>query len=269
MKVKCPYCKQEYDLTSEEILGIGHQNVECANCQKTFSLEEVIKNLDTFLEIPRLEQELQKMLEEKDYLANHPDVDARDDERYWTLDRVIEGCDDLRDDIKTARENWNEEKRGNYHINNEDYAVEIVKLIEKGLASDVLRPNDKLKLMRTSKMNNLDIEDIQLWMIKNTPYIFVPNIRELIRLIHESPNMPAPPRSLWSMHGDATKRQIDYLHDLGYCNLPDGIGKKEASWLISAAKHENDELRSIWIDLLFDARNVFDECVDAFSSCNP
>ena len=114
-------------------------------------------------------------------------------------------------------------------------------------------------------MHNLEDDDICKWMFKNLPDVFAPKVRELFRLIEESPYMPAPPRSLWRMTGDATEKQINYLRDLGYADIPDKLGKQDASWLISAAKHDNDRLREEWRKIISDAIEVIDECLDAFT----
>ena len=266
MKIKCPYCKQDYDLTAQEILDIGNRKVECAACQESFHLDEVIKALDDYFHVAELEVELNKQLEEMEFLKNHPEIDARDEDRYWTLDRVKDECKDLRNQIKDAKADWSEAKKEEHdEITDESYAMTMVELLENGIIVKLPDSITKDRIFSLSSMHNMEDDDILKWMFKNLPDVFAPKVRELIRLIEESPYMPAPPRSLWRMTGDATEKQINYLRDLGYADIPENIGKQDASWLISAAKHDNDRLREEWREIIPDAIEVIDECIDAFA----
>ena len=266
MKIKCPHCKQDYDLTAQEILDIGSRKVECAACQKSFHLDEVIKSLNEYLYVAELEVELNKQLEEKEFLKHHPDIDARDDDRYWTLDRVQDECTRLREEIKDAKADWAEAKKEEHdEITDESYAMTMVELLENGIIVKLPDLTTKARIFSLSSMHNLEDDDMCKWLFKNLPNVFAPKVRELIRLIEESPYIPAPPRSLWRMTGDATEKPINYLRDLGYSDIPHNIGKQDASWLISAAKHDNDRLREEWREIIPNAVDVIDECIAAFT----
>ena len=274
MKIKCPFCKQSYDLSDTDIVAFGTQEVECANCGKSFSLRETVSAYEQYRRILDLQKKIEEAkeiliakkqnlkmvkemmrengIDEYDWIHEHGGMEQEMD-----VDDAASDIDDLKNELTEAKEEYktakgNGLKKGDAE---EFLGFSMYELYEKGFLKSPLSFEDKGKILRYLSMGNC--EDVFGEILRNRElhYCLIDEFAEIgEKLMTDKylPLMGIPKEG----DGTITPKQHALLLKFGLNgeNLTQ-LSKQNASSLISFILNEDDIAREEWLEAFLECSN--------------
>ncbi|MBO4513500.1 MAG: hypothetical protein J5746_12120 [Victivallales bacterium] len=261
MKIKCPYCKQSYDLTDADIQAFAGQSLQCEQCSRAFSLQEAMPAVEEYLKLLKCQQRLadargnvataKTALKEcgKTGTGDYFDEGRFDraaaemelDAMRWDLDR-------LKEDAAEAKQLYQAAKSDLPKIRESKsiYAVQMYDLFERGFLKAPISADDKERILRYIQMGNCTdmLEEIThnkaLWYCLTGEYAAICDklcARYLPMLGHD-----------YTEDGTITDKQAALLVKFGLeAGQVEKISKQDASWLITMILNKDGEALDGWL----------------------
>ena len=263
MKAKCPFCKQSYDFTDDNIFEYDGKNLQCANCNEEFTLREVLPCLEKYKVMIDKKKELaetkealvQEKKDFKKYKKNDDDYDYMDEERFEKagaeidIDMLETEIDNLKQELETAKDEYQGAKEDLPQKTevNDLYAVEMYSLFENGLLKSPLVGKEKERIKRLISMGNCGYLLEKIIIDSSLRYCLIDEMQAICDRLANDRYLPLPPHE-YRGDGTITPQQLELLVRFGL-NADDlkQISKAEASWTISVILNKHNEARDEWL----------------------
>ncbi|MBQ7178865.1 MAG: hypothetical protein IJS08_15725 [Victivallales bacterium] len=264
MKVKCPFCKQSYELTDDDIVAYGNQNLECAICNKSFTLREAVPALKEYRQIIECQRRLAEVKEQlaagKQSLKGYKredQYDYFDEERFsragceMDIEDLKSELEDIKYELSEAKDDYKnvKEKMPKKSEVAQRYACMMCALFEKGFLRAPLSSSDKERLLRYIAMANCDNMLSEIVSDTSLHYCLIEEMQAICNTLATSRHLPMMP------HGNTctstiTPKQFDLLVRFGVsADKIRCISKEDASWMIDFILNKNGESNQEWMRL--------------------
>ena len=281
--MKCPFCKADYNVTDDQIVGYKGRLLECIHCHKTFYIDETIPALYEYLEVVNRKKEVEKLKNDLSERAKFIKAFNIKDDYDSGYDPEYE-ISSMKDDIQEAKYSLDEAKddyssqKNNRPKKSEVcsiYADMMIMLFDCGLLSNPLHEEDKERILRIIAQGNVDENSIlDLLVAYGMQYSIMEILRPMCIKIVFDRYLPLPPHKFEGKGSgrEMTPKQRERLQSFGIKDeMIDSLNFNDASWLITMIKNKEQEEENYdrpalpakceWMNLICDC-NGRDELLD-------